>query len=79
MRQVNIDEAKNQFPILIQEVIRGEDVVITQNNMAIIKMVSISNNKRNAVFGTAQGLIIMSDDFDAPIDDFKDVKERIII
>ena len=73
MRQINIDEAKNQFPILIQEVIMGEDVVITQNDMAIIKMVSISNNKANnktkAQFGIAKGLITMSDDFDAPIDD----------
>ncbi|MBF0541600.1 MAG: type II toxin-antitoxin system Phd/YefM family antitoxin [Nitrospirae bacterium] len=72
MRQVNIDEAKNQFPILIQEVIKGEDVIITQDNMAIIKMVSLSNNKTKAVFGLAKGLITISDDFDAPIDDFKD-------
>ncbi|MBF0473245.1 MAG: DUF2281 domain-containing protein, partial [Nitrospirae bacterium] len=49
-----------------------EDVIITQDNVAIIKMVSLFNNKTKAVFGLAKGLITISDDFDAPIDDFKD-------
>ena len=54
----------------------GADVVITRNGKPVAKLVPIANGNSNIRIrraGTAKGLILrMADDFDAPLDDFKD-------
>lgn len=72
MYQIPIEEAKTQFPRLIQEAMQGREIVITQNNVPMVKLVSMSRPKPRAQFGSAKGLITMSDDFDAPLEDFKE-------
>ena len=72
MYQVSLEEAKVQFLRLIQEAMQGQEIVITQNNVPLLKLVSIPGAKPRAQFGSAKGLITMSDDFDDPLEDFKD-------
>ena len=72
MYQVSLEEAKVQFLRLIQEAMQGQEIVITQNDMPMLKLVSIPRSKPRAQFGSAKGLITMSDDFDAPLEDFKE-------
>lgn len=72
MYQVPLEQAKAQFSKLIQEAIKGQEIVITENNVPLLKLVSISKSKPRAQFGSAKGLITMSDDFDAPLEDFKE-------
>jgi len=72
MYQVSLEEAKVQFLQLIQEAMQGQEIVITQNNVPRLKLVSIPKSKPRAQFGSAKGLISMSDDFDAPLEDFKE-------
>ena len=72
MYQVSLEEAKVQFLRLIQEAMHGQEIVITQNNVPLLKLVSIPRSKPRAQFGSAKGLITMSDDFDAPLEDFKE-------
>ncbi|OGC02793.1 DUF2281 domain-containing protein [candidate division KSB1 bacterium RBG_16_48_16] len=72
MYQVPIEQAKAQFLQLIQEAMEGKEIVITQNNVPKLKLVSIQKSKPRAQFGSAKGLITMSDDFDDPLEDFKD-------
>ncbi|MBI1926022.1 type II toxin-antitoxin system Phd/YefM family antitoxin [Candidatus Poribacteria bacterium] len=72
MYQVSLEEAKVQFLRLIQEAMQGQEIVITQNNVPLLKLVSIPRLKPRAQFGSAKGLITMSDDFDAPLEDFKE-------
>ncbi|MDZ7288413.1 MAG: type II toxin-antitoxin system prevent-host-death family antitoxin [candidate division KSB1 bacterium] len=71
MYQVSLEEAKVQFLRLIQEALQGREVVITQNNVPMLKLVPISKSKPRAQFGSAKGLVTMSEDFDAPLEDFK--------
>jgi antitoxin (DNA-binding transcriptional repressor) of toxin-antitoxin stability system len=40
--------------------------------LPIAKIVGISKKKKQREFGSAKGLIKMADDFDAPLEDFKD-------
>lgn len=72
MYQVPLEEAKVQFLRLIQEAMQGQEIVITLNNVPMLKLVSIPRSKPRAQFGSAKDLITMSDDFDAPLEDFKE-------
>ena len=72
MHQVDIQEAKTRLPDLIEAAISGIEVVITQDNQPVVKLVPLARNKPRPRFGSAAGLIAMSEDFDAPLEDFKD-------
>jgi antitoxin (DNA-binding transcriptional repressor) of toxin-antitoxin stability system len=72
MYQIPLEAAQVQFLRLIQEAIQGQEIVITQNNVPMLKLASIPRLKPRAQFGSAKGLITMSDDFDAPLADFKE-------
>jgi len=72
MYQISLEEAKVQFPKLIQDAMQGQEIFITQNDLPMLKLVSIRKSKPRAQFGSAKGLVTMSDDFDAPLEDFKE-------
>lgn len=72
MHTVNLDEAKIHLLDLIEEVIGGEEVVITKDDKPLVKLVPISQIRPKPQFGSAEGLITMSEDFDEPMEDFKE-------
>ncbi len=49
-----------------------EAIIITKQGLPIAKIVGISKKKKQREFGSAKGLIKMADDFDAPLEDFKE-------
>lgn len=61
MQKVNIDEASTHLSELIEEAISGTEVVITKHEEPIVKLVPISQAKPKPVFGSAKGLITMSE------------------
>lgn len=71
-QQVSLEQAQTQFSSLIQQAMNGQEIVIMQHNIPIVKLVSISKSKPRPQFGSAKGLITISDDFDAPLEDFKE-------
>lgn len=50
----------------------GDEVVITQDNQPILKIVRVNQPKKRRQSGSAKGQIWMSDDFDAPLEEFRD-------
>ena len=72
MLQVNVHEAKTNLSKLIQKVVDGEEVVIAKGNLPIIKLVLIENLKPQRRLGTAKGKVKIANDFDAPLEDFKE-------
>ena len=72
MHQVNIEEAKTQLTDLIDAAINGEEILITKDDQHTVKLVPISKAKPRPQFGSAKGLITISDDFDEPLDDFEE-------
>jgi len=72
MLQVNVHEAKTNLSKLIQKVVDGEEVVIAKGNQPIIKLVLIENLKPRRRLGTAKGKIKIADNFDEPLEDFKE-------
>lgn len=66
MHMVNIHEAKIHFSRLIDEVIRGHEVVIAIAGKPVARLSSVSQRKRRR-FGILKGKIKISADFDAPL------------
>ena len=75
MHQVDISQATNSPEILFQTVLDGNEVVITQNNEPILKIVRVNQPKKRRQSGSAKGLIWMSDDFDAPLEELREYME----
>ena len=71
MSRIDIDQAKSHLEELIEQVTRGEEVVITKSNRPIARLSAIAS-KRQRQFGSAKGKIWMSEDFDEPLEDFRE-------
>ncbi len=73
MQTIDVNQAKQLFPELIERTISGDEVVITQGGQPVAKLVAIIKPPRKQRrFGSARGLIIMADDIDEPLEDFKE-------
>ena len=72
MHQVDIEEAKTHLPDLVEAAMSGIEVVLTKDNRPVVKLVPLAPSEPHPRFGSAAGLITMSEDFDVPLEDFKD-------
>lgn len=72
MHQVNLEEAKTRLPDLIDAAVGGEEIIISKDDQPLVRLVPILRVKSHPQFGSARGLIAISDDFDAPLEDFAD-------
>jgi antitoxin (DNA-binding transcriptional repressor) of toxin-antitoxin stability system len=65
MYQIDLKEAEGRLPELIEEAAQGGEVVITRGDGASFKIVPVQ--KPRPKFGSAKGLVEMSEDFDEPV------------
>jgi len=76
MYQVSVEKTSAvQLSDLIDSVINGEEVVFTQNNLPIAKLVAVRQEKPRPQFGSAKGLFEMAEDFNEPIADFDEYRK----
>ena len=78
MTQIAMEETEAKVAGLIRQALAGEEVIITRNNQPVARIVSIPQEepRPHARRGSAKGLVLyMADDFDAPLDDFKEYME----
>jgi prevent-host-death family protein len=71
MTQVDIQQAKERLSELIERAVRGEEVVISQDDRPLVKLAHIAGQRRPRQFGSAKGLITMTEDFDDFIENFR--------
>jgi prevent-host-death family protein len=71
MHTVGLQEAAGRLAELIDEVASGEEVVITREDGATFKIVPIALMPPSPKFGSAKGLVKMTEDFDEPLEDFQ--------
>ncbi len=69
---VKLDEAKVHLLDLIEAAIRGEEVFILKDDRPVAQLVPLQPPKRHPQFGSAKGLVVMAEDFDAPLEDFSE-------
>ncbi|MEO7908501.1 MAG: type II toxin-antitoxin system prevent-host-death family antitoxin [Roseiflexaceae bacterium] len=72
---MDITEASRRLLDLIQAVEHGEEVIITRNQQPLVQLISLPQSENRPQFGSARGLITVADDFDAPLDDFREYHE----
>jgi len=70
MQNIDINQVKQQLPKILENI--EDTIIITKQGLPIAKIVGIPNKKKKRQFGSAKGLIKISDDFDAPLDDFEE-------
>jgi prevent-host-death family protein len=68
MIEVNIHEAKTHLSRLLTKVADGEEVVIARSGEPVAKIVPIGRTGAKRILGQDAGSVIISDDFDAPLD-----------
>ncbi|MEG4231272.1 type II toxin-antitoxin system prevent-host-death family antitoxin [Microcoleus sp. Pol11C3] len=76
MYLLDIVEAKEKLLELIEAAMIGEEVAISKDNQPLVKLVGITKQaKPNRQAGSAKGMVWMSDDFDEPLEEFKEYME----
>jgi len=71
MHQVSVEKTSTiPLPELIDSVVNGDEIVFTQDNQPVAKLIAYGHNKPRPQFGSAKGLITIADDFDEPLEDF---------
>jgi prevent-host-death family protein len=71
MRQIDIKEAKTHIADYLELALDGEEVLITQDDVPVLKLVSVTKPRMRRKAGSAEGLITTSEDFDEPLEDFR--------
>ena len=75
MYEVTVEKTKTlQLPDLIESVIAGEEIIFTQNDLPVAKLVAIGGEKPRPQFGSAKGMFTLAEDFDAPLEDFDEYR-----
>lgn len=75
MYEIEWDKAKSQLDSLIQSALHGEEVIITYNDEPVLKLVPVSKSNVRRKAGTAKGMISMTEDFDEPLEDFREYRQ----
>lgn len=71
--QLNIYEAKAQLSSLIERALKGEEVIIAKGNKALVRLEPLPHLRPQRTLGGGEACVLeIADDFDAPLDDFKE-------
>lgn len=70
--QVNVHEAKTHLSRLLEQVERGEEVVIARNGRPIARLVAATERRPPRTPGAWRGQVWMADDFDVTPEDVVD-------
>lgn len=69
---IDSTHAEARLAELVRQAALGEDVILTEGGTPVAKIVPITHAQGPREFGSARGLIHMADDFDAPLEDFRE-------
>lgn len=70
IHQIKQSELPKKLWSLIDAALRGEPVFIERDDKALIQLIPLRQMLRPRKAGSAKGMVIMSDDFDASLADF---------
>ena len=77
MQQITLAEASEHLDQWVEAALAGEEIVIVKDDRPVVKLarLELEQKRRPAKAGSAKGLIWMSEDFDEPLEDFKEYME----
>ncbi len=68
---INIHEAKTQLSKLIQRVMNGEQIIIAKGGRPVAVLSGFEPHPAIRVPGIDAGMVVIHDDFDAPLPEFE--------
>ena len=69
---VNMHDAKSSLSRLVKRAASGEEILIANHGKPVALLSRIPNRRAKVPWDIFKGRIEMADDFDAPLDEFKD-------
>jgi prevent-host-death family protein len=69
---IELAEAETQLTKLIEDLQANGEILITRNGEPLALLVSAHPVPADRVPGTARGMFTVPDDFDAPLEEFRD-------
>jgi prevent-host-death family protein len=66
---INIHDAKTNFSKLINQVLKGDEIIIAKDGKPLVRLVVYSESVQERHGGQLRGLMKVSEDFDAPLPD----------
>ncbi len=72
MYEIGLREAENRLAELISKAAHGEEVIIKEDGGAAFQIVALGKTVPRPRFGSARGLVRMSEDFDKPVPGFEE-------
>lgn len=76
MSMVTLEEAQAKLSDLIHQLTPDEEVVITENNQPVARLIATPSSRPVRKLGTLKGTVLyIAPDFDAPLEDFKEYME----
>ena len=75
MLRVNLAEAKARLSELIDAALAGEEVVLARRGKPLVRLQVVREGRVKPESGRFKGRIRISDDFDAPLEDFREYTE----
>lgn len=72
MSTVTIEEAQAKLPELIRKLTPGKEMLITENNQPVAKLVGHPAEKPRPLLGRCKGVLTILSDDDEHLDDFKE-------
>ena len=70
--KIDLEHEKRPLGELVEQTLCGTDIVITRNDRPVAKLVAIPPRMPRH-FGSARGLIEIAEDFDEPLQDFREL------
>jgi antitoxin (DNA-binding transcriptional repressor) of toxin-antitoxin stability system len=72
--QITIQEAESHIAGVLQDVLGGEEIIITDHDKPVAKFIPYNpQNPKRGLFGSAKGMIsYIAEDFDETPEEFKD-------
>jgi antitoxin (DNA-binding transcriptional repressor) of toxin-antitoxin stability system len=72
MEVVNMHHAKNSLSKLVKRAAAGEDILIANHGKPVAMLTRLPPKHREMPWGIFEGKIHITDDFDEPLEEFKD-------
>lgn len=69
---VELAEAETSLAELVQKLGSGTEILITRDGLPVARLVPAGEATPDRVPGSAKGLFTVPDDFDAPLEDFRE-------
>lgn len=76
MYEVRIEKTQSvELHDLIDSVVNGEEVIFTQDDLPVAKLIAVQNGKPRPQFGSASGMFVLANDFNEPLEDFDEYRK----